>query len=506
MERIRNPNVEGSTPSPKTATGDALRDAYEEVAYVGMPNSNSHPDRMATIATLLGMNPAPPASCRVLELACGDGANLIPVAAAHPSSSFVGLDFAPGGIARARQMAAGLGLTNIEFLALDLRAFPESFGAFDYIIAHGLYSWIPAEVRERVLPLVARHLAPNGVAFLSYNVYPGCHIRRALWEMLRYHTRNMPNRREKVAAARSLIALLSEPASTHYENDAFLREELRGMSGITDSALAHDVLSEPNDPVYFHEFVADLERNGLTFLAEAELRTMVGAGITPAVRQALGQMDRLTREQYLDFVHFRRFRQTLACRAGVLSRYVIDPSRARPMHATASWHQMRPGNEDKRTNPDDPPDVRALKELLIARWPRSIPMTELATWHASRARTGADGDVPPNAIEALALQVFAAGLLDLWLQPPAVVASAGTLPTVFASARWQARDSDAVTNAYHERIDVNPLARELLVLLDGTRTREQIIAAARTHFTGANPAEQLEKFLDQLAHAALLVA
>jgi hypothetical protein len=99
----------------------------------------------------------------------------------------------------------------------------------------------------------------------------------------------------------------------------------------------------------------------------------------------------------------------------------------------------------------------------------------------------------------------AAGLLDLcrscrrsW--------PAGTLPTVFASARWQARDSDAVTNAYHERIDVNPLARELLVLLDGTRTREQIIAAARTHFTGANPAEQLEKFLDQLAHAALLVA
>jgi SAM-dependent methyltransferase len=493
--------------SPQHAPGDALLDAYEEVAYVGRPNRNSHPDRMATIATLLGMNPAPPASCRVLELACGDGANLIPVAASLPGSTFVGIDFAPSAIAHAQRMAAGLNLTNIEFLALDLRAFPESVGAFDYIIAHGLYSWVPAAVRERVLPLVARHLAPNGVAFVSYNTFPGCHIRRALWEMLKYHTRNVPDHRAKLVAARSLISLLSDPASTHQENDAFLRQELRNMSTLTDSALAHDDLSEPNDPVYFHEFVAGLERDGLTFLAEAELHSMVGSGITPRVRQALGKMDRLTREQYLDFVHFRRFRQSLACRAGVLSRFVVEPSRARPMHASASRALLRLAKEGNVADPDDHPDVRALKELLMARWPRSIPMAELAAWYASRARKSAEGAAPPAAIETLVVRTYAAGLLELRLQPPAAVATAGTHPTAFAPARWQARDADVVTNLYHEEVNVSdPLQRDLLLLLDGTRTRGQLVAEAGTRLTGADRAGQVQWALDQLAHAALLVA
>ena len=493
--------------SPQPASDDALLDAYEEVAYVGHPNRKSHPDRMATIATLLGMNPAPPASCRVLELACGDGANLIPVAASLPGSRFVGIDFAPSGIARAQRMTTGLGLTNIEFLTLDLRAFPEDFGAFDYIIAHGLYSWVPATVRAGLLPLVARHLAPNGVAFVSYNTFPGCHIRRALWDILKYHTRDVTDHRAKLVAARSLISLLSDPASTHMEIDASLRQELQSMSTLTDSALAHDDLSEPNDPVYFHEFAAELERNDLTFLAEADLHAMVGLGITPRVRLALGNMDRLTREQYLDFVHFRRYRQSLVCHAGVLSRFVVDPARARPMHASASTALLRLGMEGNIGVPGEDADARALKELLAIRWPQSIPVAELATWHASRARKSAEGATPRAAIETPVVQTYGAGLLELGLQPPTVVATAGQHPTAFAPARWQARDADVVTNVYHEVVSMNDsLQRQLLLLLDGTRTRGQLVAEAGASLGAADRAGLLQKALDQLARFALLVA
>ncbi len=492
-----------TTESSQQASGDALLEAYEEVAYVGRPNRNSHPDRLATIATLLGMQAAHPASCRVLELACGDGANLIPIAASLPGSTFVGFDFAPTGIARAQRMAAELGLTNIEFLALDLRAFPESFGAFDYIVAHGLYSWVPAPVRDRVLPLVTRHLAPNGVAFVSYNTYPGCHIRRAVWEMLKYHTRDVPDHRAKLVAARSLVSLLSEPASTQSETDALLRQELKSVGTFSDSALAHDDLSEPNNPFYFHEFVADLERNDLTFLAEAELHTMVGMGISPRVRLALSKMDRLTREQYLDFAQFRRFRQSLVCRAGVLSQFVVQPSRVRSMHASASRALLGMAREGRTADPDDHADVRALKELLVTRWPRSLPVAELAAWHADRAQTRTEAAASPPAIETLVVQRFASGLLELYVQPPAVVAVAGDHPTAFAPARLQARDSDIVTNPYHEGVDINPEARQLLSLLDGTRTRQQLVAEA---ITGTNPAGRLEGFLDQLGRSALLVA
>ena len=492
--------------STDRAPVDTLLGAYEEVPYVGRPNRISHPDRLATIATLLGMNPAPPASCRVLEVACGDGANLIPVAASLPDSRFIGFDFAPSGIARAQRMATGLGLTNIEFHTLDLRAFPANFGQFDYIIAHGVYSWVPVTIREHLLPLVARHLAPNGIAFVSYNALPGCHIRRALWEMLKYHTRDVTDLRAKLVAARSLISLLSDPASTHSDSDALLRQELQRMGTLSDSALAHDDLSEPNDPVYFHAFVAELERNHLTFLAEAELHTMVGLGITPRVRQALGSMDRLAREQYLDFVHFRRFRQSLVCHAGVLSRFVVDPARLKPMHASASAGLLGLAKEGSARVPDDDAHVRALKELLLTIWPRSVPLAELATSLASYAKP-AEGTAPEAAIETAVMQTYGTGLLELYVQPPAVVAAAGQRPTAFAPARWQAVNADFVTNVYHEVIEVkDPVLRQLLSLLDGTRTRGQLLAETGAAFGGSNGPGLLQKALDQLARAALLVA
>ena len=462
---------------------------------------------MATIATLLGMNPAPPVSCRVLEVACGDGANLIPMAASLPGSRFIGFDFAPSGIAHAQRMATGLGLTNIEFRTLDLRAFPGDCGEFDYIIAHGLYSWVPATIRAHLLPLFARHPAPNGVAFVSYNTFPGCHIRRVFWEMLKYHTRDVTDHRAKLVAAKSLISLLSDPASTHKESDALLRQELQQMSTLTDSALAHDDLSEPNDPVYFHEFVTELERNHLTFLAEAELHSMVGLGVTPRVRLALGSMDRLTREQYLDFVHLRRYRQSLVCHSGVLSRFVVDPARAKPMHALASIHLMRLTKEGNIGVPGEDTETRALKELLAARWPRSVPVAELAIWHASRARRSAKRAAPPDAIETLVAQTYGAGLLELYLQPPVVVAKPGQYPTAFAPARWQARDSDEVTNVYHDVIRINnSIQRQLLLLLDGTRTRGQLIAEVNARFGGADRASLLQQALDQFARLGLLVA
>ncbi len=491
------------TEATQHAPGDALLEAYEDVPYVGRANRKSHPDRMATIATLLGMNPPPPASCRVLEIACGDGANLIPAAASLPGSRFVGFDFAPSGIERARRMAAQLGLANALFLTLDLRAVPEDFGEFDYIIAHGLYSWVPASIRRHLLPFVARHLARNGVAFVSYNTYPGCYVRRAMWEMLKYHARNATDHRARLAAARSLISLLADPVSTHDEGEAALHRELQSMGALTDSALAHDDLSEPNEPVYFHEFAAALESNRLAFLAEAEIHAMVGLGLTPRVRQALARMDRLTREQYLDFVHLRRYRESLVCHAGVLSRFVIDPARAAPMHASASTTLRQLAEDGKVGLSGGDADAHALKELLVSRWPHCVPVAELAAWHAGRRGARAQG----AAIETMVVQAYGAGLLELCLQPPTVVAMAGLHPTAFAPARWQARDGDVVANVHHDAVNLNErIQRQLLPLLDGTRTRGQILAEMGASFADADRAGQLERVLDQLARAALLVA
>ena len=87
--------------------------------------------------------------------------------------SFVGIDLSPRSIDEARAMAADLGLTNVTFHAADLRDLPTDAGDFDYIVAHGFYSWVPAPVRSALFETIHARLAPRGVAFVSHNVLPG---------------------------------------------------------------------------------------------------------------------------------------------------------------------------------------------------------------------------------------------------------------------------------------------------------------------------------------------
>jgi cyclopropane fatty-acyl-phospholipid synthase-like methyltransferase len=140
--------------------------AYDQVPYPGHPFAQAHPDRLATVATLFGLRPADPAACRVLELGCGDGGNLVPMALALPDSAFCGVDLSPSAIDRAQALSDELGLVNVDLRAADLAALPD-VGAFDYVIAHGVYSWIAPPARDALLAACRERLAPGGVAYVS---------------------------------------------------------------------------------------------------------------------------------------------------------------------------------------------------------------------------------------------------------------------------------------------------------------------------------------------------
>jgi hypothetical protein len=110
---------------------------------------------------------------------------------------------------------------------------PNNLGPFDRIVAHGLYSWIPASVRAQVMPLIASRLAPKGVAFVSFNAFPGCHLRRAVWEMLRYHTRDIADLKAKLAAARALLGLVGTPIAGESADGQARRSPRRGSPRMT---------------------------------------------------------------------------------------------------------------------------------------------------------------------------------------------------------------------------------------------------------------------------------
>ena len=118
---------------------------------------------LATLGALFGMNPARLESCRVLELGCGEGANLIPVAFQWPESEFVGIDLSAEAIRYGNDFIGRLGLRNITLRCLDIMEIDREFGSFDYIIVHGVYSWVPASgAREGAIdlpaePCAARH-------------------------------------------------------------------------------------------------------------------------------------------------------------------------------------------------------------------------------------------------------------------------------------------------------------------------------------------------------------
>ena len=303
----------------------ALIEKYDAVPYEGQSNALSHPDTMAAVATLYGFTPPPIARCRVLELGCSAGANLLPMAATLPEATFAGCDLSPRAIDAAGRAVAELGLANVTLLRTDLRELPATLGEFDYIIAHGVYSWVPAPVRDALFDVAARCLSRDGLMFVSYNTYPGCHVRRAAWEIMHLHIDAIDGAAAQLAAARALCTALGEPGMSQIDSDAALRGAFVRLARQSDSALCHDDLAQPNDPVYFRDFVAHAERHGLEFLAEAKLSMMSDAGVAPGIRQLLAGFDRVTREQYLDFARLRRFRSSLLCRPHTGIDFTLDP-------------------------------------------------------------------------------------------------------------------------------------------------------------------------------------
>ncbi len=490
----------------------ALVRKYDAVAYAAQSNALSHPDHMAVVATLFGLEPADVATCRVLELGCSDGANLLPMAANLPGASFVGCDLSPRAIAAARSAVAELGLPNVALFEGDLSALPETLGDFDYMIAHGVYSWVPAPVRDAMFELAQRRLKRSGILFVSYNVYPGCHVRQAVWESLRFHIEHIEGASARLGAARAFAAALAEPGTTQNPIDALLRQEFKRIAQVTDSALYHDDLAEPNDPVHFREFAAHAARYDLRFVAEAKL-SMTAADASPAMRRFLAGRDRLEVEQLLDLAQVRRFRQSLLSRADSATGFAIAPERIAPMRIGASVSLLRKAAEGKPlVDPGEPgapagdeaKTLQSLFEWMIAIAPETLPVSEIAArldWPAAAGKR--------RSLDAILTDACVRGSLRPTLHPPALASVAGDRPKASAVARWQARRGTAVTNLQHETMQVRDAnALRLLALLDGSRTRGELATAMADALPGweqPRVAQRIDEYLAQFGKLALLV-
>lgn len=468
--------------------------SYDSLPYPSKFFLQTHPDRLAAVATLFGMSPAGVETCRVLELGCGNGSNLISHAYHLPGATFVGVDLAQSHIDDARQGAAELGLTNLDFRQMDVADMSAAeFGRFDYIIAHGLFSWVPEFVRDRVLAICNEMLTENGVGYVSYNAFPGAHYRRMVQSMLRFRTRTLTDPIEKVGSAMSFLAFLCENASGGEVFRAILRHEIERHFEHEMADIYHDDLSDLNRAYYFHEFAEMLEKNGLQYLGEAEPHAMGTGGLSPEARDFIDSMtDTIEREQYLDFLRGRIFRQTLFCRRAVALAPELTPEMIRKFKIASSVRPVSPNPELASSKAErfvgakgvaieiaDPIAKAALVELGKA-WGRAIPFDDLMRRSRDElARRGHDGG-PDDSETALCAALLTdlcrnTSLIELHLFQPESRQELSERPRVNRLAQWQLpKANNVLTNLNLDVRVEDAVSRRMLELLDGSMTVDDV--------------------------------
>ena len=509
---------------------------YDHILYPGCSYRQTHPDRLATLATLLGMQPAPVDHCRVLELGCSSGANLIPMAWGLPGSEFVGIDLAARPIAEGQAAVQDLGLVNIHLQQLDLLDFPDTMGTFDYIIAHGLYSWVPQIVQDKIMAVCQKHLAPNGVAFVSYNTYPGCHIRDMVREMMLYHVHNAPDALTKIQQARALLNFLADSQTEPDEYSRMLHKELERVMHYPVAHFFHDDLAEINRPLYFHQFMEHAGSFGLHFLSEAEyfmVQTDQFPEQTVKVLDGLGG-NILGQQQYIDFLRCRRFRQTLLCHADVAINYHVRPEQMEGLYFSAPTTVV--SAESAISSPDEMEFhgengallrtsnslAKAALQHLGLMWPKALHFEEILT--EALNLLGRERDREDAMLLGATLQRgFGTGLVEIHVSPPRLVLEPGEYPMVSPVVRMQVAKGDHLTTLRHRTIRLDdPLGCRLVQLLDGSRTiaslttqlrqaaqeaefEEDGAGQGRTIPEGKDGEREVERILCNLARLGLLL-
>lgn len=516
-------------------TAPAHATLYDDVYYPGRAYEHTHPNRLATLAALYGMSPPPPERCRVLELGCGVGGNLLPLAFQYPESEFVGIDLSKLTIERGQRNLAGLGLTNVELLHCDILDVDARFGEFDYIITHGVYSWVPPAVRTKIMAIFKQHLSPQGVAYVSYNAHPFSHARNMARDMMLFHTRHLTDMHQKVAQSRAIMKFLSEATKSDTVHGAVMRDQYERLTKMLDEVVFHDDLNEQAKAFLLHEVVEFAGEHGLQYLSDAEFSRRNLAGYSDDVRAVLQRFpdsEFMARDQYQDFIDGFGFRRTLLCHAGAKLSRPLEMNFVRRFHLLASTDpvatefcladasEMEFKTQEGSSLRVSHPLLKAAYLCLGRAWPATLTFDELVG--EARRQLDATGAQAPSAedVQLLLEAMFVlacSGEVSFFLSRPAVARSVSDRPLACPVARRQSESDMMVTNMLHQTVRLeDDRGCRILRLLDGTRSFDELVAEIRrADASGADGetsqqdpetvAASLHQFLRTAARLGLLI-
>lgn len=490
----------------------------------------------------------------MLELGCGRGGNLLPMAATLPECSFVGVDLSSMHIEVARADVEALALPNIEVHAADIRDLDASLGAFDYVVCHGVYSWVPDDVQGHILRVCRELLAPQGLAYISYNTLPGWHLRGLVRDILMREAGTAGPVEARIARARDLLSLLSHQPQGG--PNTWVRGEVELLSGMSDAYLRYEHLADHNHPVYFRDFALRAARAGLAYVTDAHDWSRSTEQLSPEARSWIDRHSTtlLDTEHYLDLLETRFFRRSVLCHKERPVDRRIEHARLHPLWIAADLTPdpaappLTAETEETFSGPGEvtltavPPLLRAALRALAAA-PRGLPFPDLVT--AARALLATAGT--PSALDTPAavpspspdahsphpephptpleddlallggnlLGLAAQGVIELRPGPRPYAPSPGDRPATTPVARRQAGSgAPGCTTLRHRRVAVDSMDRSLLARMDGRRDRADLtrgvlddITAGHVHIEAegapVTDPESIEELVRQkLAHLA----
>jgi len=463
--------------------------SYEEVPYESYFYPQTSPSHINTVATLFGLTPPDFRTARVLELGCAGGGNLFPQAMAYPKASFLGIDFSEAQIAEATRQKQALKLDNIEFQQQDILNFDLKThkGKFDYIICHGVFSWVPEDVREKILGLCNECLSPQGIAIISYNTLPGWNAVRSLREMMLFHTARFTNPAEKIQQARLLLDFLAENTEDKRGYRSVIEEERKLLQNASNTYLYHDHLERVNTQFYFHDFVRMAGSHGLAYVGDVAFASMYLGNLTPKVMATLKTInDVVTQEQYMDFINNRRFRSSIICKDGGKINRNLQNSQILNYFLSPNQELTASGQDPQQSITFKTPNgaqfathnvmTGTLYLELLAVGQKPVAVNDLVARVQKKLGLNDAGPVRDTLVEH-GLQLALQGFINLHSDTAHCVTEVSQKPVSFPIARYQAgaMDSFIVTNAVGNTITLDITSKLVLQNLDGSRTVQDLV-------------------------------
>lgn len=488
--------------SDKIALNQTSLNTYDEMPYESYSYAASNPSTLSAIAKLFGMEGlAPLDKMKLLELGCASGGNIIPLAIAYPNSKFVGVDLSKVQIDLAKKHAADLNLKNIEFYDISITEINESLGKFDYIICHGVISWVPDSVAGAIFDVCGKLLAPKGLAYISYNTLPGWNMVRSIRDMMLYHSEGFETIGEKVQQSRLLLEFVKdslEGTNTPYGD--MLKKEAELLSQQPDHYLRHDHLEETNKQYYFSEFMKEASKRGLQYLGDSNLASMFLGNMPAKVVEKLQVVNDIVRtEQYMDFINNRRFRSTILCRNEVALNRSLSIDNIKQFLLSFKIATSKPIDEVKLDDPNEvlefyfsgikespistsSPIMKAILYTFAENWNYPLAFDKIVELANIKLPAAKKDDIEAELINN-AMGLVLSGYITISTESIKATSIVGDKPKVNDLVRYQCEHIPGlwITNAMHEKLDINLFEKFAFRYMDGKHSIDELNAKMLEH-------------------------